>query len=206
MIITSRHHWFWYPFFKAYSRYLPRLDFKTIHYHGEVEDRNMPILMIGNHFSWWDGFFALHLNQKYYERKFHIMMLEEQLAKRPMLNGTGAFSIKRGDRSMLETFAYAQQLLSSPENLVTLYPQGSIQSLYNTRMNFEKGWYRIVERLNNPIQIIFYNALVDYYSHRRPTLNLYLEEYDYQNGTQEELGNAFQLFYDNNLKLQERYL
>ncbi|MCA1747958.1 MAG: hypothetical protein LC655_09695, partial [Bacteroidales bacterium] len=77
MIIKARHHWFYYPFFKGYSRWLPRLDFRNVVYHSEVQDGGLPVLLIGNHFSWWDGFLALDINQRLFGRLFHIMMLEE---------------------------------------------------------------------------------------------------------------------------------
>jgi hypothetical protein len=52
-------------------------------------------------------------------------MPEEQLATRMFLNKAGAFSIKPGSRSAIESLNYASSLLYEPENLVVVFPQGT---------------------------------------------------------------------------------
>lgn len=185
---------------------MPRLDFREVNYHCNIPDRGLPILMIGNHFSWWDGFFALNLNQKFFNRKFHIMMLQEQLEERMMLNKTGAFSIKKGSRSMLQSLQYAGELLADPGNMVVMFPQGAIHSLYDRPIVFEKGWYRIIERSSKPIQVVFYNALVDYYSRRRPTLNFYLYDHDPEGQDLQAFENAFNEYYLQSIEQQKSRL
>ena len=206
MIIKARHHWFYYPFFKGYSMLLPRLDFRKVVYHAELEDRGLPVLMIGNHFSWWDGFLALQINQRLFGRRFHIMMLEEQLRERMFLNKTGAYSIRPGHRSMAETFAYTRELLSDAGNLVTMYPQGRIYSMHDQPFVFEKGWYRIIERMEQPVQMVFYFALVDYYSHRKPTLNMYVYANDRPYGGADKVEAAFKNRFGDALAIQRSYL
>ncbi len=206
MIIKARHHWFFYPFFKVYSRYLPRFDFREVNYIPRHTDSGLPVLMIGNHFSWWDGFIAQHINLKFFHRKFHIMMLEEQLSSRMFLNKTGAYSIKKGHRSMVETFNYTGELLTLPGNMVVMYPQGSIHSLYDRPLRFEKGWFRILEKAENPVQLVFYIALVDYFSHRRPTLNIYLYDYDHNGKGPGEVEQAFNRYYEKSIEHQRSWL
>jgi 1-acyl-sn-glycerol-3-phosphate acyltransferase len=206
MIIKARHHWFYYPFFKGYSMLLPRLDFRKVVYHAEVEDSGLPVLMIGNHFSWWDGFLALQINQRLFGRRFHIMMLEEQLRARMFLNKSGAYSIRPGHRSMVETFAYTRELLSDPGNLVTMYPQGKLYSMHDQPFVFEKGWYRIVERLEQPVQMVLYFALVDYFSHRKPTLNIYVYAHDPPYGGADQVEAAFNDRFVDALAIQRSYL
>jgi 1-acyl-sn-glycerol-3-phosphate acyltransferase len=262
MIIKARHHWFYYPFFKGYARFMTRLDFRNVHYHaawdspgagnaasdgesgispvsgeqlfagdagqdmtgpaaaarkniGELDiepvvnqtvDKRLPVFMIGNHFSWWDGFIALNINQRYFRKKFHIMMLEEQLRDRMFLNKSGAFSLNKGHRSMVETFSYTRELLDDPGNLVVMYPQGKIFSMHDQPYVFEKGWFRIIERLEQPVQLVFYYALVDYFSHRKPTMNIYVYAHDPPYGGADRVEEAFNERFRDALALQRSYL
>ena len=191
MIIKARHHWFYYPFFKWYSRRMPRRDFSSVELHQEVEDKKLPLLMVGNHVSWWDGFLAQYINLALFHRKIHIMMLEEQLEKRMFLNKTGAYSIKKGARSAVESLHYTAEILSDPENLVVLFPQGKIHPVTDLPVSFEKGWYRIFSYLNGPIQMLFYITLFDYFSHRKPQLHLYIYDYAYDGKSLEEMEHDF---------------
>ena len=135
-----------------------------------------PILMIGNHFSWWDGFFACYLNQEIFHKKLHIMMLEEQLRPRMFLNKAGAYSIRKGSRDALESLKYTAGLMNDPGNLAVLYPQGEFESVYTFPVRFENGMEKIAGFAQNEFELVFYAALIDYFSYRKPTLTIYLEQ------------------------------
>ncbi len=203
MIIKARHHWFYYPFFKYYSRWMPEKDFSRVVIHHEPEDRGIPLLMIGNHVSWWDGFFAQYINLKRFRRKLHIMMLEEQLAARMFLNKTGAYSIRKGHRSALESIQYTAEILSDPGNLVILFPQGEIHSIYDRPAHFESGWFHLFRYLNNPIQIIFYITLFDYFSNRKPELHFYLYDCAYDGKSNQELNDEFNRCLQESIEFQK---
>ena len=203
MIIKARHHWFYHPFFKIYSRWMPKKDFSRVELHHKLEDRGLPVMMIGNHVSWWDGFFAQYINLELFDRKIHIMMLQEQLEKRMFLNKTGAYSIKKGSRSALESIKYTGEILSDPGNLVLLFPQGKIHSIYDFPVQFEEGWYRILKYLERTVQMVFYVALFDYYSNRKPELHIYLEDYLYQGKSHSETEAAFNQFLEKCISTQK---
>jgi len=133
--------------------------------------------MVGNHFSWWDGFFIYYLNQHHFHRKLYVMMLEEQLRPRMFLSRIGAFSIQPGSKSVVESLAYTVEQCKYPDNLVALFPQGEIESAYTSHFRFEKGLRFILNRSASPLQLVFVAALVDYYSHPKPSLTLAMEEY-----------------------------
>ncbi len=173
---------------------------------GRTGDKRLPVFMIGNHFSWWDGFIALNINQRFFRRKFHIMMLEEQLRDRMFLNKSGAYSLSKGQRSMVETFSYTRELLSDPGNLVVMYPQGKIYSMHDQPYVFETGWYRIIERMEQPVQMVFYYALVDYFSHRKPTMNIYVYTHDHPYGGAARVEAAFNDRFRDALAIQRSYL
>jgi len=191
MIIRARHHWFFYPFFKRYSWWMPGWFFSTVRLHHNVEDRQLPVLMIGNHVSWWDGFLAEYINHKVFRRRYHVMMLEEQLKKRMFLNKTGAYSVRKGSKSALESIRYTAEILSDSGNMVILFPQGKIHSMTDLPVKFESGWYHLFRYLGNPVQVVFYVALFDFFSSRKPELDLYLYDYAYEGKSLEEVNEDF---------------
>jgi hypothetical protein len=162
-------------FFNLFSRFMLRKHFREVTFGSTAEPGSGPVLLIGNHFSWWDGFIACYINQKIFRRKFHVMMLEEQLKGRLFLSRAGAFSIRKGHRSALESLQYASSLLQHDANLVTLYPQGAFQSLSAARISFEPGIIRILEHARDA-RVFFYVALVDYFRHKKPSMTIYLKE------------------------------
>lgn len=141
------------------------------------DDPDISALIIGNHFSWWDGFFVYYLNGKYFHRTYHVMMLEEQLQSRKFLCKAGAFSISPGSRDMGQSLSYATNILNKPGNLLLIYPQGEIQSQHQHQMIFKDGWMRIIEKATQPFKTIFVVTLIDYFSQPKPTLYFYLKEF-----------------------------
>jgi 1-acyl-sn-glycerol-3-phosphate acyltransferase len=197
-MITAKHSPGYVTFFNWYSRFMIHKEFRRVNIIGDVKPDSRSILLIGNHFSWWDGFFATYLNYRMFHKKLHVMMLEEELEKRLFLNKAGAFSVKKGGRSVIESLNYASEILKDPVNLLIMYPHGEIASQHNRSVQFEKGIGKILKGLHitnssprlgggreggsglhgieDVVQIVFYIALIDYFSHRKPGLNIYLEE------------------------------
>ena len=205
-MIKARHNPFHVRFFRFYSRFMLYKHFREINLKGSYNEKNLPVLLIGNHFSWWDGFIANYLNSILFRRRFHIMMLEEQLETRLFLNKAGAYSIKKKSKDMVESLRYTQEILNKNKNLVALYPQGEIQSLYHYPVKFEKGISSVIKDIPNKVQIVFLAALVDYFSYRKPTLTLALQEYNPEEGiTTTELENAYNKFFIQMINDQKEY-
>ncbi len=78
-----------------YAGYKLEQAFRTIEIRGDQADLQLPVLILANHFSKWDGFIQYRINRILYRRKFHVMMLEEQLLKHPILRKGGAFSVRK---------------------------------------------------------------------------------------------------------------
>lgn len=155
-----------------------RLDkaFRNIHIVGDTLDDRLPVLMIANHFSWWDGFIQYRLNRHIYKRKLYVMMLEEQLSRHPILRQCGAFSIRKHSREIIESLNYCTKLLEDKNNLVLLFPQGKIESIYTSYFVFEKGLTYIFKHLPNEVQLIFNVNLIDYFSEKKPSLYIYYKK------------------------------
>ena len=196
MILRARHNFLIYNFFKLYTVWKIRLNFQDISIKGEFRDRGLPILLISNHISWWDGFWAEYLNLKIFKRDFfYFMMLEEQLEKNRFLRYTGGFSIKKRSKSIVDSLSYTAELLEDRRNIVIIFPQGEIQSLYNTSINFDKGLEFILKKLKSKVQIIFLASLVDYFSGQKPGLYTYYTEYREEDMTIRAIEKEYGLFY-----------
>ncbi len=197
-MIRAQHTNFHVWFFRIYTRWMIRHHFSQVTIKGEWVDRDLPVILIGNHFSWWDGFIANYLNNKLFKKVFHVMMLDEELKKRRFLSRAGAFSIDRGKRSVVDSLTYAAEILQNKQNLLTLYPQGKFQSVHTRPIVFEKGYFTILKKARETgFQLVFYLALTDYFELSRPKLMIYLKEQPFTPemtaGELEMLYNAFYL-------------
>jgi 1-acyl-sn-glycerol-3-phosphate acyltransferase len=194
-MIRAAHHRLYLWFFGTFIRLMMRMHFRKVSVHGSVKAEGKSLLLMGNHFSWWDGFFALHISKKVFKRKLYVMMLEDQLNERPFLRRMGAFSIKKNSRSAVESLQYASSLLADPGNVVLLFPQGKFQSHHQHPLSFEKGWLRIPQKAKGPFQVVFMAYLTDYFSNPRPELSIYLANFNpsdnYDNQDFEDAYNAF---------------
>jgi 1-acyl-sn-glycerol-3-phosphate acyltransferase len=177
-MFKANHHNLYEGFFNFYIGWKLRKGFHKHRIAGDTTDPGGPILMIGNHISWWDGFWARRVNQQTYKRRFHVMMLEEQLRDRLFLSKMGAYSIKKNHRDALRSLHYTVELLHDEKNLVLLFPQGKFHSQYKHPINFEKGWFRIMQHAPANLRVVFLANLTDYYTHPKPTLSSYLHVAD----------------------------
>jgi len=194
LIIKAKHNIFIDSFFRFFVIWKMKRSFHAFKIEKKVEDKNQPILLICNHISWWDGLWTLHINQQLYHRKYHFMMLEEQLQKNWFFKYTGGFPIRKNSKSIMESLNYTAELLADKKNMVLIFPQGEIGSMHDTTFVFEKGISKILQRTKNEIQVIFVANLVDYHSNVKPTLHAYMSDYS-GNFETAEIQNAYNGFY-----------
>jgi len=201
--IPARHHPLATAFYQAFGKAMTRFFFRSWTAENRVGEvpPSSAILLVGNHFSWWDGFWGLRLATDVLRRKFHVMMLEHTLQGSRVLRFTGAFSIKPGTREAIASLRYAADLLNTPGNLVLMYPQGQIASLYTPVITFSPGAARILGMATSPVQVVFYAAFVDYMGQPRPAVHVTLEAApetvapDADVSLEASLSAAYQAFY-----------
>ena len=193
-MIKARHTTAGRLFFDFYSKRGLKRTFRKVNFIGNFTDEGTPVVVIANHFSWWDGFIQLQLNKQYFERRFHVMMLEEQLRKFMILNTTGAFSVKQGSRSVIESLKYSAEIASDNKNMLLLFPQGKIESVYTSNFRFEKGLDYILKHGHEKIQLVFNINLIDFFSEKKPTLNVYFTKYEKSDRTIKAIEEAFNSF------------
>ncbi len=204
MIIKAKHHFVIHPIFKLFSRVMINSHFSHVEVMGNVDvSSNRSILLISNHSSWWDGFWQLYLNMKVFKKKFHFMMLEEQLRKHWYFNYTGGFSVRKSARSAVETIQYSAELLALPNNLVLIFPQGKVESIHKHSFTFEKGIEKILERTNRAdVQIVFLANSIDDFINRKPVLHHYITEYIGESIDYSELEKSYNAFFAKCIKQQ----
>ena len=171
-MIKARHVGLAVWFFNWYLTAIIRRDFRQVVFDMPMLEAGKSILVLANHFSWWDGFFQVYSNRFHFRKRYHVMMLEEQLRPRWLLRYAGAYSIRIGHRSTLETLAYTNEVLQNPSNMVLVFPQGRIESQYVPHVGFQNGVLRLLKSLPENAHILFCVASIDYGSARKPTLYL----------------------------------
>jgi 1-acyl-sn-glycerol-3-phosphate acyltransferase len=173
-MIPSRRIPFIQNMFQKYVTYRLGRTFNVMQYNQIEIKPNHSILLLPNHFGWWDGFLAFWLEGQYLDRNYYIMMQEDHLAKRMFFNLTGGFSINPQSKEMITSLQYAANLLNDPANMVTVFPQGELVSNHVDEITIEKGIGYIVKKIKGDCQIIYYTVLVDYFESLKPSLYFHL--------------------------------
>ena len=132
------------------------------------------VLLLCNHFSWWDGFLAGHLIDSYFHKNFHIMMQEDHIEKRKWLRYLGGFSIKKSSRESVKSLQYAAELLNNSPNSVVLFPQGALNSMHCEQIDLAKGYEYLIKNIKGDCQIIFAANVMDYFESFKPSLHISL--------------------------------
>ena len=160
--------------FAIYMRYRMRRAFNRLVVTPFTPKPGHSVLLLCNHFSWWDGLWGNYLAYWHLDRYLYIMMQEDHLQKRMLLNLFGGFSINRSSREMIKSLQYAAGLLNDPENLVVVFPQGELISNHTTEIKVEKGIERLIKNIKGPCQIVYNCALIDYFESLKPSVFFHL--------------------------------
>ena len=195
-IIFCTMHW--------YVKWLLKKQFHELLFNTIETDANRSILLIANHYSFWDTFILYSINHKLLKKNFHVMILEETSRKQLFLKYAGAFSVNKNSRDILKSLDYAAGLLNDPKNLVLIYPQGKLYSNFVNEVNFEKGILRIIKQAKGKFQLVFAAAFIQYFKHKKPTATVYLKNVNevFVDKPINELQNAYQQYYSASKKLQ----
>jgi len=131
-MIKARHAAWADWIFQPYLTRLCRRHFHAICLLGNVPETNpdLPLLLLPNHSTWWDGFFVYLLNKKLFRRRLYLMMLEGQLARYKFFSRLGAYSINpHSAGSIKNSLRYSADILNekiAPRPLLCIFPQGEL--------------------------------------------------------------------------------
>lgn len=203
-MITARHNILVYNFFRLYARLKIRKNFRATVLQGDTALSGKAVLLLSNHTSWWDGFWALYLNMIHFKKRYHFMMDESELRKRWLFSLSGGFSIRSTSRSLFESLHYTEELLKDNNNLVVIYPQGKLYSSHTASVTFKRGIERLRFDRDAAPDVYFLVQLTDYFEHEKPTLYLYLEKASAQVVANREYELAYNRFYSKCIEQHSR--
>ncbi|MBN2664540.1 MAG: lysophospholipid acyltransferase family protein [Bacteroidales bacterium] len=205
MILTAKHNFIIYSFFQKFAKRLIKKHFKTSQIIGNYDRANKPVLVLSNHISWWDGFWIMYLNLNKIHKKYHFMMLEDQLKKYWFFNYTGGFSVNKSSKSIIESLKYSADLLKDSNNMVLIFPQGKINSVYEQKINFQKGIEWILKKTENEIEIIFVANLIDNFSDKKPNIYMHIEVHSSTEFKNYNIEQAYNIFYKKSVDEQKKF-
>ena len=136
---------------------------------------NHSYLLMCNHFSFWDGFWAAYLSLNGIHEKqpmtgFYIMILKKQLKKNMWMRYFGCFSISPGSVTVNESLDYAAEILNTPGNLLLMYPQGNLESSHIRHIEIKEGINDIISRVKGKCQLIWSSNIVEYFESLKPSI------------------------------------
>jgi 1-acyl-sn-glycerol-3-phosphate acyltransferase len=163
-----------YGFFQRYIPRIIRRNFKEVNFNSVEIDQNKSVLLLANHFSWWDAFLLYFVFAKLTGKKLHVMVLEDTMKKQWFFKYIGAFSVNKTPHGVINALNYAAQLLNDPQNLVLIFPQGKLCSNFVNEVQFEKGVMKIMDQAAGRFQLIYAAAFVENLQYEKPMANVYL--------------------------------
>ena len=190
--------------FKWYVKRIVRRNFDDIIFNEISLDPSKPILLIANHFSFWDSLILFCVNERLFKKKAYVMVLEETMRKDRFLKYGRAFSVGKNPKDIIESLNYATRLLNEPGNVVLMFPQGKLYPNFVEYVHFEKGVLNIIQKTNPEVQLVFAATFVQYFKHKKPTATVYLKQemVNYADKTINDLQRAYQQHYTASKLLQ----
>jgi len=179
-MIKARHSKWADKIFFAYIRRLLKKHFNGLHYYGEppVFKQDIPVILLPNHSSWWDGFFVYILNKKLFNREIYLMMLEEELANNSFFSRVGAYSINQDSLSgVKESLDYTRSIiLNKSTSLICVFPQGELLPWGVTPPGFKRGPEIILRKVPGPVYICLLAIKIEFLNEQRPDV-FFMYEY-----------------------------
>lgn len=170
MIKADRRPWALFMFDIYLSR-LIRNNFSRFYTTNDFPEipENKGLIVTPNHFSWWDGFFSYYVLKKHCGRNVYLMMLEEQLSQYWFFRKVGAYSVQPDNAvSIARSLAYTCELVSNPENLAIVFPQGEIEPYDKRPPDIKKGISYIAQDLHPDTIILPLACKIQYDNLKKP--------------------------------------
>jgi 1-acyl-sn-glycerol-3-phosphate acyltransferase len=177
-MITAQHKAWAHRVFYPYLKWLCKRRFHAVELLGDLPKipDGMPILLLPNHSTWWDGFFPYLLNKAIFKRTYYIMMLEHRLREFWFFRLLGAFSInQQSPKGIIESLSYASSILTSTTKgatpLVVMFPQGELRPSGVRPLGYNRGVERIMAKSrqqSSPLAIVPLAMRCEFLSEERP--------------------------------------
>ena len=107
----------------------------------------------------------------------------------------GAYTVQKGSRDILASLDYTASLLGEPDNLVLIFPQGTLYSNFTDEIKFQNGLSRVLKLAAGQFQTVFAVSFIEYLQNKKPTININLQVQAESFTDIDDLKNAFQSCY-----------
>jgi 1-acyl-sn-glycerol-3-phosphate acyltransferase len=191
-------HWI----FHHYILNIVKGNFKQIKYNDVGVDKDKSVLLLANHFSWWDGFLLYYINHKILKKKFHVMVIAETMQQVSFFKYMGAFSVNKNSREILASLDYAAKLLNDPQNLVLIFPQGKLYSNFIDKVSFEKGLLKITQAANGKYQTVLAATFIESLQYKKPSASVYLKTITGNYNNIDDIRGAYQQHFNSSKLVQ----
>ncbi|NIP82062.1 MAG: hypothetical protein GWM90_23715 [Gemmatimonadetes bacterium] len=115
----------------------------------------MPVLLVANHVSWWDGFLLREVHRRLRpDAPLHVVMSEAELRRFPIFRGMGAVPLATGPmaaRSLASELA--TRVGHRPDAVIGYFPQGRIWPSHRRPLGFHRGAAWLASRLA-PVAVV----------------------------------------------------
>lgn len=171
-MIKADHKYWARALFNPYINRLLKKHFSNFYLINELPNiEGKKLILTPNHFSWWDGFFVDLLNRKIINRKFHILMLEDQLKRYWFFQKLGAYGFNPDNpKSILEAVKYTNQILSNIDNFSIIYPQGKIYPFEQKPLSIKDGLRYFIKDSDSNLVMLPIAFKVNYEEEKLPSI------------------------------------
>lgn len=144
--------------FEAVFRPFSATRFSAVHIETEsVElDPSLPVVLVSNHVSWWDGFLVRALQRRLRPKApLFTVMLGRELRKHPYFRLMGCVGIEPGIRGSFDLAleSIAGERARFPDLCLAFFPQGRIQTAQRRPLKFRSGVLEAIRKLS-PVQVV----------------------------------------------------
>ncbi|MDE0014868.1 MAG: lysophospholipid acyltransferase family protein [Candidatus Poribacteria bacterium] len=186
-MIHAQHRLWADIIFEPYLAWLFKRHFHEIQLLGELPEipDHLPLLLLPNHSTWWDGFFVYLLNKRIFHRTAYLMMLETQLSKYKFFRKIGAYSIEpENRRGIIASLEYTVELLNREMSLVSVFPQGQLLPWHTRPLGYKRGVEWILEKYGKPVTVLPLAIRTEFLGEKRPSVFfLFGEIHSFEAGT-----------------------
>lgn len=123
------------------------------------------------------------------------MILEETGRKNSFMKYLGAYTVQKGTRDIIASLDYTASLLAEPDNLVLIFPQGTLYSNFVDQIQFQNGLSRVIKQVAGQFQSVFAVSFIEHLQNKKATVNVNLQVHTESFADINELQQTFQSYY-----------
>ncbi len=162
--------------FTSYSEGFLRRHFHTLRLTSDTPAPDGiagPVIIYGNHSAWWDPLVSLFLARRFFaDRRSYAPIAAEALQRYRFFSRLGFFGVEGGTLAGAKQFlSTAGAILSEPDSVLWLTPQGRFADVRERPLQFEPGLAHLARRVPN-VRLVPLALEYGYWEERLPEILL----------------------------------